>query len=345
MVQIFTPFELGDCTLKNRIVMPPMCLYEACHWGLVKELHRVHYGARAYGQVGLIIQEATAVEKRGRLSDRDLGIWNHDQVSGLTSLVDTVHTLGGHIAIQLGHGGRKAFVEQGQEAIAPSPLPFSPDKPIPREASEQDLYDIKEAFIEGARRSVAAGYDAVELHGAHGYLLQQFVSPYSNHRQDEYGGSLEGRLRFPLQVIRGVKEVLPPSMPLLLRISAQEYCAEGYSFQEMLTMTEHFKEAGVDLIDVSTGGAVPYVSKTWPGYQVPYAQEIKEKTGIPVITCGLLSSYDLAEEVIANGRADFIAIGRGLLANPHWALEAAASLGVRGIVPEAYTRAFPQEMP
>ncbi len=342
MSQFLTPIEIKNLYLRNRVAMVPMCLFCAGEDGIITDWHLVHYGARAIGQVGLIIQEATAVEKRGRLSPRDLGMWTDEQVEGQKKLVELIHSLGGKIAIQLGHGGRKSRPGP-EEIIAPSAVPFSRDFPTPREMTSQDLERVLRAFQEAARRACLADYDAIEIHGAHGYLLHQFLSPHSNHRQDNYGGVLENRMRFPLEVIQAVKEAMPAEKLLMIRLSAVEYVEGGYSLPEIIETSRALIRAGVDILDISTGGGGTTSPRTYPGYQVPYAQKIREQLNIPVIACGLLTRPEMAEEWVASGRTDLVGLGRVLLRDPHWVLKAAVEMGVSGIIPEIYQRAFPDE--
>ncbi len=340
---LLAPFSLKSLDLPNRVVMAPMCMYCSGEDGLVTQWHRIHYGARAIGRVGLIIQEATAVEKRGRLSPNDLGIWDDGQVKGLKEMVELIHENGSKVAIQLGHGGRKARPGK-QGTIAPSGIAFSKDFSTPGEMENKDIKSVLNAFKEGAERACEAGYDAIELHGAHGYLIHQFLSPHSNRRQDKYGGNLENRLRFPLEVIKVVKGVMPSEKVLMIRISAVEYFDGGYSFADMLRAAGAFIDAGVDVLDVSTGGAGLSAPRVWPGYQVPYAQKIKEELGAPVIACGLLTEPGMVEELIGNQRTDLVALGRALLRDPNWVLNAASELGENNIIPKPYKRAYPEDI-
>jgi NADPH2 dehydrogenase len=340
---LFEPFCIKGLELKNRIVMVPMCMYMAAQDGKVTQWHQIHYGARAFGGCGLIIQEATAVEKRGRLSDNDLGIWSDEHVDGLAKLVQTVHSMGSRMAVQIAHGGRKSW-PGGEPIVAPSPLAFSEKHVVPKELSEEEAVQTIESFRLGARRAVQAGYDAIEIHGAHGYLIHEFLSPSSNKRSDQFGGSFGNRISFALEVIKAVKGEIPESMPLFIRVSADEFLADGYTPDEMIEMTKEFKRTGADLINVSTGGASAKSVKSWPGYQLPYAERIRKATGIPVIGCGLITTGALAEEAINNGRADLIGIGRALLSDPQWPLAAAKELSISGMIPQPYKRAYPSSI-
>ena len=340
---LFEPFHLKGLETKNRIVMVPMCMYMAESDGKSTQWHQIHYGTRAFGGCGLIIQEATAVEKRGRLSDNDLGIWSDDHIERLTNLVNTVHYMGSKMAVQIAHGGRKSWVG-GEQIVAPSEIAFAEGDAIPKALTITEVMEIVESFRLGAKRAVLAGYDAIELHGAHGYLIHQFLSPYTNKRNDEFGGSYENRISFALKVISAVKEEMPDKMPLLIRISANEFLENGYTPEEMLEMAKEFKKAGVDLINVSTGGASPKPVASWPGYQIPYAEDIKRAVNIPVIGCGLITTGAIAEEAVRNGRVDLVGIGRALLSDPYWPLTAAKELSIIGVVPEPYKRGYPKQM-
>jgi len=341
--KLLGPLTIKGLELPNKVVMAPMCMYCAGEEGLVTDWHLAHYAARAIGGVGLIIQEATAVEKRGRLSPNDLGIWDDDQIKGLKKLVDLVHEFGSKAGIQLGHGGRKARPGKG-EIIGPSSIAFSEDHQVPREMEEKEIKEVVNAFKKAAERACAAGYDIIELHGAHGYLIHQFLSPYSNQRQDDYGGSFENLLRFPLEIIQEVRKILPSGKLLMLRISAVEYIQQGYSFNDMVKAAKIFAEVGIDILDVSTGGAGPSAPRTWPGFQVPYAQKIREELNVPVIACGLITDPGMAEELVSNNRTDLVALGRALLRDPNWVLNAARELGIPGKIPWSYARAYPEDV-
>lgn len=343
MSKLFEIFAIKSLMLKNRIVMPPMCMYSAGSDGKVTPWHFVHYSSRAVGNAALIIQEATSVEKRGRLSDNDLGIWSDVHIDGLSKLVDSVHYLGSKICIQIAHGGRKAWTG-GEAIIAPSAIRFSENSEVPRELDSADIESIVNNFQTAAERAVKAGYDAIEIHAAHGYLIHQFISPYSNKRNDNYGGSKSNCLRFPVEIIKAVKSVMPEDMPLFMRISAVEYLEDGYSLDDMIEAIKVFREHGLDVIDVSSGGASPVPPKSFPGFQLPYAQRIKNETGLPTIGCGLITQSLMAEKAIADGKADLVAIGRGILANPYWPLTAARELEVSGFIPKQYKMAYPESI-
>lgn len=325
MAKLFESIKIKDMELKNRIVMPPMCMYSTDDNGHANDWHYIHYATRAIGGTGLIIVEATAVEKRGRISDRDLGIWDDSHVEGLSKIVGLSKKYGAKIAIQLAHAGRKCEVET-ENIIAPSPIAYNEKYKTPIEMTKEDIKTVIKAFKEGARRALSAGFDAIEIHAAHGYLINEFLSPLSNKRNDEYGGSLENRTRFLKEIIREVRKVWPENKPLIVRVSAEDYVEGGNHPEDLAEMINLVKEEGVDLIDVSSGAVVPAPIKAYPGYQVKFAEVIKDKTGLPVIAGGLISEPEMAEELVANNRADLVFLGRELLRNPYWPLQAAKKL-------------------
>lgn len=272
--ELFTPYQVKDVKLKNRIVMSPMCMY-SCEEedGIVTDWHLAHYTSRAVGQVGLIMIEATAVTPEGRITSRDLGIWNDEHVEGLQKLVNQVKAHGSKTAIQLAHAGRKATVDG--TIYAPSAIAFDDESKTPAEMTKEDIERTIEAFKEGAKRSKQAGFDIIEIHGAHGYLIHQFLSPLSNKRTDEYGGSAENRYRFLQQTINSVKEVWDG--PLFVRVSATDYAEGGLTIDDHVTFAKWMKEQGVDLIDVSSGALVHTKINVYPGYQVPFAEKSSTK--------------------------------------------------------------------
>lgn len=339
MPSLFEGFEIKGLQVKNRIMMSPMCQYQANEDGTIAEWHYIHYGARAVGGVGLIMVEASGVESRGRITNRDVGIYSDDHIPGLKRIVGFCHTYGAKVAIQLAHAGRKSEVAD-EPNVAPSAIAFSEKYRTPQELTASEIEKIVEAFGQAARRAVEAGFDTVEIHGAHGYLIHEFLSPLSNKRTDEYGGSQANRMRFPLEVIRRVKREIPDHMPLFMRVSASEYAAEGYSPEDMTDMVKQFKEEGVDMVDVSSGGNLPVPPTHYPGYQVGFAEQIRNTIDMPVIAVGRLESAQLAEEVVRNQRADLVAVGRGLLRDPHWVKSAAVSLGVDLEMPGVYRMGY-----
>lgn len=321
MTLLFTPFKQKSVTISNRIVMSPMCMYSAQDDGKATDWHLVHYGTRAIGGVGLILLEATAVEKRGRISARDLGLWDDEQIPSLQRIVDFVHQQNGAIGIQLAHAGRKAGVDD--VIVAPSTVPFNQDSQIPHELSVNEIFQVIESWRQAARRAKEAGFDVIEIHGAHGYLIHEFLSPISNQRTDQYGGGLENRYLFLKQVIQAVKEEWPEEKPIYLRLSAVDYDEGGLTLAESVAIARMVKLEGIDLIDCSTGGisslAPPSV---FPGYQIPYAAEIREKVGISTGCVGLITEPSMANEIIGNEKGDLVFLGRELLRNPYWPLHA-----------------------
>ncbi|MCF6094444.1 NADPH dehydrogenase NamA [Microaerobacter geothermalis] len=335
---LFQPLMIKNMTIKNRIMMSPMCMYSATLDGKPTNWHFIHYPTRAIGGVGLIMLEATAVEPRGRISNRDLGIWDDKHIDGLRRIVDLCHENGSKVGIQLAHAGRKCVVP-GEKIVAPSSIPFNSDSPTPEELTEEEIEKIIKAFADGARRAKEIGLDVVEIHGAHGYLIHEFLSPLTNSRSDQYGGPLENRMLFLRKVIRSVKREWGEERPLFLRLSASDYAKGGITIEDTISIAEAAYEEGVDLIDVSSGGLLPITVPVYPGYQVGFSEAIKKKLNQPTATVGLITTPELAEEILFNGRADLIALGRELLRNPYWPLEAARMLNHEIQWPEQYNRA------
>ncbi|ALA54656.1 NADH:flavin oxidoreductase/NADH oxidase [Shouchella clausii] len=340
MPNLMDSFQLKELTLKNRVVMSPMCQYSATGKdGMPTDWHLHHYTSRAIGGVGLIIVEMTNVEPNGRISDYCLGLWSDAHRDAFKPIVDAAHQYGAKIAIQIAHAGRKA--EDAPEPVAPSAQAFDETYKTPRALSENEIAEMVQTFKAAARRAVEAGFDAIELHGAHGYLIHQFLSPYTNTRTDRYG---KDRTLFAKEVIRAVKSVIPDSMPLLMRISATEYVDGGYDIEEAIRFSQILKDEGVDIFDVSSGGEGPIGSRGLPGshagYQTPLAKQIKQALSVPVIAVGRLENPVLANAVIGNEEADLIAVGRGLLANPYWALGAASELQLPVEAPTQYKAGF-----
>mgnify|MGYP000935258319 CR=1 FL=1 len=337
MAKLFSEFKLKDMTLKNRIVMAPMCMYTADNDGNPNDWHYTHYTSRAVGGTGLIIVEATGVESRGRITDGDIGIWNDGHVEGLKRIVDGCHSNGSKIAIQLGHAGRKSEV-LSEPCIAPSAIAFSDDYRTPVEMTKDDIDKVVQAFKEGARRANEAGFDAIEVHGAHGYLINQFLSPLTNHRTDEYGGDEVGRVLFLKEILQAIQTVWPKEKPLILRVSAEEFSEDGNHASDLASIINSLKDEGIDLVNVSTGGVINAGTNTYPGYQVKAAEIIRDQTNLPVIAGGLITSPLMAEEIVQNERADLIFLGRELLRNPYWPLEAAKELREDIEWPKQYVR-------
>lgn len=320
---LFSPFTVKNLEIKNRIVMPPMCMYSAQN-GMVNEWHIVHYATRAAGQAGLIIVEATGVEERGRISDNDLGIWDDLQIEGLGKIVKAIHGYGAKAAIQLNHAGRKSEVT-GRQPAAPSAIPFSTTHRMPHGLSKEEISAIVTRFKNAALRAQAAGFDAIEIHAAHGYLINQFMSPLANTRTDEYGGSLENRARFLGEVLTAVRQVLPQDYPVFVRVSAEEYDPAGNRPEAVAAIINLVKARGIDLVHVSSGAVISAPVRAYPGYQIGLASLVKEHTGLPVIGGGLITEPYQAEQVVKAG-IDFVFLGRQLLRDPYWPLRAAHEL-------------------
>ncbi|WP_297633678.1 NADPH dehydrogenase NamA [uncultured Clostridium sp.] len=336
---IFKSFKIKNLDLKNRIVMAPMCMYMAENDGVVTDFHYIHYTNRALGGVSAIILEATAVESRGRISDRDLGIWDDTHIAGLKKLTEGIKKYGAYAGIQLGHAGRKCGVS-AEEIIAPSEIRFSDEYKTPMEMTKKEIEEVIVAFREGARRALEAGFDFIEIHGAHGYLISEFLSPLSNKRTDEYGGIPENRARFAVEVIRAIKEVWPADKAIFFRVSSNDYVEGGNTKVEMANIVSILKMEGIDLINVSTGAVVSdAVINAYPGYQVKDAEYIKEVCDIPVMAGGLITTGDQGTEIIENGRADLVFLARVLLRDPYWVFNEAKKRNIElDYLPEAYAR-------
>jgi len=336
-VKLFTPFKVKNITIKNRIVMSPMCMYSCSNEdGMVGDWHYTHYTSRAVGQVGLIIVEATAVTPQGRISPRDLGIWSDDHIDGLSKLTQMIEEHGAVSGIQIAHAGRKAVLDG--EIIAPSAIPFNESMKTPKEMSIDEIKETVRAFGKAAERAKKAGFKIIEIHGAHGYLINEFLSPLTNKRSDEYGGTLEKRYRFMKEIIEEVKLVWDG--PLFVRVSANDYSDGGLNPTDYVTMAHWMKEQRVDLIDVSSGAVVPANIPTFPGYQVPFANQIRNEANIPTGAVGLITNGTQAEEILQNGRADLVFIARALLRDPYWPRTAARELKYDLEAPEQYRRGW-----
>ena len=327
MSLLLSPVNLAKLSLNNRVVMPPMCMYEVHEKdGEITPFHMAHYGARAIGKVGLIIIEATAVTPDGRLTDQDLGLWNDTQAQKLQELVDSLHFLGSKVGIQLNHGGRKA--KDAIYPLAPSAISFSAAYQTPHEMTLDEIRQVQQAFIESTKRAVTAGVDMIELHGAHGYLINQFLSPQTNQRTDEYGGRLENRYRFVKEIIAEIRQFYQGS--LWIRLSLTDYAPddEQNSLEEWQTIGRWLEADGIDCLDVSTGGVLDRTPNipVYPGYQVPYAVALKQAVTIPVVAVGLLDNPGLCESLLQTGQVDLVAIGRGLIRNTNWLADAATGL-------------------
>jgi len=345
MSALLSPFTLRGVTLRNRIAMSPMCMYTAGEDGLATDWHLAHLVSRAVGGVGLIITEATAVEARGRISPNDLGWWDDAQVEPLSRIVRLCKAQGAVMCTQLAHAGRKAWsANKGigpAQPVAPSAVPHDADWVVPQALTLAEIDSIVSAFRASAKRALAAGFDAIEVHGAHGYLAHQFLSPLSNLRADEYGGTLANRARLLLRAVEAVREVWPESQPLLVRLSCTDWVEGGLTIDDQVQVARWLKARGVDMVDCSSGGNAPVVPPTGPGYQVPFADRLRREAGIATMAVGLISSPEMAEEIVRNGRADMVALGRELLRNPYWPLHAARALGADVTWPKQYLRAKP----
>ena len=345
MSQLFSPLTLRGVTLRNRIAMSPMCMYSCGEDGLATDFHLAHLVARAVGGAGLVMTEAAAVEARGRISTSDLGIWNDAQIEPLARIVRLGKAQGAVMCTQLAHAGRKAWSPTKgvgpAAAVAPSAIPFDADWTTPRELSKAELDGIVSAFRAAAQRAVQAGFDAVEVHGAHGYLLHEFLSPIANHRTDEYGGSLENRARLLLRVVDAVREALSEARAILVRLSCTDWIEGGLSIEDQVQVARWLKAHGVDLLDCSSGAITSFVPPVGPGYQVPFAEKIRREAGIATMSVGLITTPEMAEEIVRNGRADMVALGREFLRNPYWPLQAARALGHDLTWPKQYQRAKP----
>lgn len=337
MSKLFSSITIKDMTLKNRIVMPPMCMYSGDNDGNTSQWHYTHYVTRAVGGTALIIQEATAVEPRGRISDADLGIWKDSHIGGLKKIVEGCKANGAKIGIQLAHAGRKCTVAS-EEIIAPSAIAFDENSRVPREMTKEEIRDVVEAFSKAAGRAKEAGYDVIEIHAAHGYLINEFLSPLTNKRTDEYGGSLENRVRILKETIKAVRGVWPMEKPLIVRVSAEDYQEGGNHPEDIAQIINLVKDEGVDIINVSSGAVVPARIEAYPGYQINFAKIIKDMTSLVVMGGGLVYTPELAEEMLQNKRVDLVYLGRALLRKPYWPLEAAYTLKEEIVWPKQYDR-------
>ncbi len=330
-----------------------MCQYSS-HDGFANDWHLAHLGVRAVGGAGLVTMEATAVEARGRISAFDQGIWKDEHVAFLSRIAAFLKEYGAVAGIQLAHAGRKASVrrpweggaalpldEGGWQTVAPSPIPFRAGDPAPAELSKSEIVTVLDAFVAAARRALQAGFQLVELHAAHGYLMHQFLSPLSNRRTDEYGGPFENRIRFALETIEAVRAAWPEDLPLWLRISATDWVQGGWSIEDSVELARRVKPMGVDLIDCSSGGNSTEQKITLgPGYQVPFAERIRAEVGIATGAVGLITTAEQAEEIIASGKADMALLAREFLRDPYFPLHAARELGTKLDPPVQYGRAF-----
>lgn len=340
MSLIFQPFPLRSVTLKNRIVMAPMLMYTGQEDGLVNDLHLAHYGARALGGVGLISTEVVAVDPAGRISHKDLGLWNDRQIDGLRRLADMIRHCGSKSCLQLAHAGRKSQIEG--TIFAPSAIAHSESSRVPTALSTGQIEEIIEAYGLAAVRARETGFDCLEIHAAHGYLAHEFLSPLSNARTDKYGGSLENRQRFVLDVVKAVRTAWPDHKPLIVRLSAEDKAgAGGATLADTVSLGLQLKDAGVDLLSVSAGGLSPvFEGEIYPGYQVEYAAKLKHELNLPTGCNGSITSSELIESILHGSSSDLVYIGRALLRDPFWVLRIAREIGVEpDLVIPTYARA------
>jgi 2,4-dienoyl-CoA reductase-like NADH-dependent reductase (Old Yellow Enzyme family) len=352
MSNLFTPISFRSINLKNRIVVSPMCQYSS-EDGFANDWHLVHLGSRAIGGAGLIITEATAVSPQGRISPSDLGIWKNEHIAPFKRITSFILGHGSVPGIQLAHAGRKASCgvpwkagkylsrsEGGWEILAPSPIAFNEGAPIPRELTVSDIQSVISDFKKAAVRALQAGFRLIEIHAAHGYLVHEFLSPLSNQRNDDYGGSFENRIRFLTEIVNAVKEIWPSEFPIFVRISATDWVEDGWSVEDSVGLSVKLKEIGVDLVDCSSGGNISKVRiPLEPGYQVPFAKAIKHGASIPTGAVGLITSAEQAEQILKAGDADLIILARAFLRDPYFALHAAREFNVDVDWPEQYLRA------
>jgi 2,4-dienoyl-CoA reductase-like NADH-dependent reductase (Old Yellow Enzyme family) len=341
MSKLFTPIKIRNIELKNRIIVSPMCQYSSVE-GVPNDWHLVHLGSRAVGGAGLIFTEATAVSSEGRISPDDAGIWNDDQANAYKKITSFIKSQNSVPGIQLAHAGRKASTfspwkgtgkvdieNEGWQTIAPSSIPFADNFPHPKEMNENDIKLVIEQFVKAALRSLEAGFEVIELHYAHGYLVHEFYSPISNKRKDKYGGSLENRCRFAVEITKSVRNSIPDTTPLFVRISSTDWIDGGWDIEQSIQLSKWLKDVGADLIDCSSGGNVQKAQiPVGAGYQVPFAQRIKNEASILTGAVGLITSAEQAEHIITTGQADVVILAREMLRDPYWAMHAAKKLNV-----------------
>ncbi|HEY8023293.1 MAG TPA: NADH:flavin oxidoreductase/NADH oxidase [Burkholderiaceae bacterium] len=357
MSRLFSPISLGKLTLANRIAIAPMCQYSA-HNGEASDWHQIHLGSLALSGAGILFIEATAVEPEGRISPGDLGLWSDATEAALGRVLGAIRPYSSMpIAIQLAHAGRKAsshvpweggqliaVANGGWQTSAPSAIAHNPHEETPLALDTAGLARVRQAFVEAAVRADRLGIDAIEIHSAHGYLLHQFLSPLSNRRNDQYGGSLENRMRFPLEVFDAVRAAFPAGKPVGIRISATDWVEGGWDSEQSVVYAKALEKRGCDFIHVSSGGLSPLQKiPLGPGYQVPFAQQIHAAVAMPTIAVGMITDPEQAEAIVQSGQADMVALARGMLYDPHWPWHAAAKLGGQVKVPPQYWRSQPRE--
>ena len=353
MSKLLEPLKIREITFRNRLWVSPMCQYSS-EDGMPTDWHLVHLGSRAVGGAGLVMQEATAVSPEGRISPQDAGIWSDAHAEAYQRITKFIKENGAVAGIQIAHAGRKASTaapwnggkkvdeaQGGWQTVAPSAIAFAEDYPLPREMNAADIEKAINDFAEAAKLALKAGFEVIEIHAAHGYLLHEFLSPFSNQRTDEYGGSLENRVRFPLAVIGKVREVVPANLPVFVRISATDWTDGGWDLAQSVEFCRQLKEIGVDLIDCSTGGNVPHARiPVAPNYQVSFAAEIRRQAGILTAAVGMITEPQQAEEILRKGEADAVMIARQFLREPYFPFRAARELGGEIDVPKQYGRAI-----
>jgi 2,4-dienoyl-CoA reductase-like NADH-dependent reductase (Old Yellow Enzyme family) len=354
MSKLFTSMKLRSLELRNRIFVSPMCQYSSTD-GLPNDWHMVHLGSRAVGGAAMVMAEATAVAPEGRISPSDCGLWNDAQAEAFAPINHFIIEQGAIPAVQLAHAGRKASVQPpwlggtavdiasgGWQPLAPSALPFNATSPEPKELTIAEMEQIATSFDDASQRALHAGFQIVEVHMAHGYLLHQFLSPLSNKRDDEFGGSLENRMRFPLQIAKRIRDLWPQNLPVVVRISATDWVEGGWDLDQSLELCRHLKDMEIDLIDCSTGGLVPdAVIPVGPGFQTPFATAIRNQVGIATGAVGMITEPIQAEQIVATGQADAVFLARELLRDPHWPMRAAQILKAEHKWPVQYERAKP----
>ncbi len=358
MPHLFDPLQIRDLTLKNRVVVSPMCQYSSVD-GLSNDWHYVHLASRAVGGAALVFTEAAAVAPEGRISPQDLGIWNDAQRPGLARIVEFIHSQKCAAGVQLAHAGRKASTvppwqpagrvapdEGGWEPLGPSSEPFAPNYPTPRALSAREVRRIIDAFRSAAIRAAALGFDVAEIHAAHGYLIHEFLSPLTNTRADEYGGTFDNRIRLCLEVAAAVREAWPPSLPLFVRISATDWTEGGWDIDQSVELSRRLRALGVDLVDCSSGGNIAHASiPIAPGYQVPFAAQIRRDANILTGAVGLITAPTQADAIVERGEADCVLLAREMLRDPYWPLRAARELDRVAAWPTQYLRAAPGGSP
>lgn len=353
MPQLFDPLTQRGVTFRNRIAVSPMCQYSS-EDGFANDWHLVHLVSRAVGGAGMVMTEATAIEPEGRISPQDLGIWQDAHIEKLAQIVELIHRNGSISAIQLAHAGRKASTvppwdggtvlmedQGGWLPVAPSAIPFQPENRVPKALTIEEIQALTEAFVKATRRALEVGFKVIEIHAAHGYLLHEFLSPISNHRDDQYGGSFENRIRFLLEVVQAARSIMPDEISLWVRISATDWIDDGWTIEQSVALSDKLKSFGVDLIDCSSGAIAPGEKiPSGAGYQTVFADRIRREAGIATGAVGMITSPQQADHIIRTGQADIILIAREMLRDPYWSLRAAKQLRQSVPAPIQYDRAW-----